>query len=53
MNDHQFRQLKQLHDARNKSANDRDNYLRGLVTHGISEAALLEEIGRRIREGLK
>ena len=53
MNDFQYKQLKRLYDARNKGTNEREEYLRGLLAHKITEADFLKVIADKIREGLK
>jgi len=49
MNDHLYRKLKRLYDNR-ESVNGRDEYLRGLVSHSVSEDALKGEIERRVKK---
>jgi len=47
MNTHKLKQLKRLFDVRHNGLNEMDNYLRGLVSHGITETQLIAEIESR------
>ena len=47
MNVHKFNQLMRLFDVRHNGANEMDNYLRGLVSHGVTEYHLIKEIENR------
>jgi len=47
MNTHKLKQLKRLFDVRHNGINEMDNYLRGLVSHGITETQLIAEIESR------
>ena len=46
MNVHKFKQLKRLFDVRHNGPNEMDNYLRGLVSHYVTEYQLIKEIER-------
>jgi hypothetical protein len=50
MNDHQYKKLKRLYDARTKGPNERDEYYRGLVTFKMTEIEFVHEIGRRVHK---
>lgn len=47
MNDHIYKKLKRLYDARTKGANELDEYRRGIVSHNVKEVDLVKEIERR------
>jgi len=48
MNDHNYKKLKRLYDARLKGANERDAYYRGLVQFRMTEIEFVHEIARRV-----
>ena len=50
MTHHLHKKLKRLFDARNNGNNERDEYLRALVAHNVSEYTLMKEIERRMQK---
>ena len=47
MNDHLYKKLKRLFDARTNGANELDEYRRGIVSAKVKEEDLKAEIERR------
>ena len=51
MKHHQFKQIKRLFEVRHNGPNEMDNYLRGLVSHGVAEYELIKAIKEEREKG--